>query len=286
MGGIAKGSLGLPFVVFAPLLAVAVGLGGCASGDDTIQQELTQLRQDLNALTLAVNRNRTDTETGARQLDRRTRDQAAESARQITATSTRLEGTSAELNRLSARVDELSLRVDALTRQLAARAAGPAPPGSPAPPAVTPAPDRSAADGTSAEQAYQAAYLDFNKGSYALAITGFKEMLRRFPDSALADKAQYWIGESHWSLARAAADAGRSEEATRQFEQAVQEFRRVVLNYPRGEKVPTALYKEALALIELRQTPLARARLQYLLDNFPQSEEAPLAKERLAGLAG
>jgi TolA-binding protein len=48
--------------------------------------------------------------------------------------------------------------------------------------------------------------------------------------------------------------------------------------------VPTALYKEALALAELKQTGLARARLQYLLDHFPQSEEAPLAKERLAAL--
>ena len=50
--------------------------------------------------------------------------------------------------------------------------------------------------------------------------------------------------------------------------------------------MPTALYKEALALLELKQTRLAQTRLQYLLDNFPQSEEAPLAKERLANLGG
>ena len=68
------------------------------------------------------------------------------------------------------------------------------------------------------------------------------------------------------------------------FMQAVQEFRKVVVNYPRGAKVPTALYKEALTLAELKQTALAQTRLQYLLDHFPQSEEAPLAKERLAAL--
>ena len=62
--------------------------------------------------------------------------------------------------------------------------------------------------------------------------------------------------------------------------------RRVSLNYPRGDKVPTALYKEALALLELKQPRLAQTRLQYLIDNFPQSEEAPLAKERLANLGG
>ena len=41
----------------------------------------------------------------------------------------------------------------------------------------------------------------------------------------------------------------------------MQEFRRVALNYPRGERVPTALYKEALALLELKQPSLAQARL-------------------------
>ena len=60
----------------------------------------------------------------------------------------------------------------------------------------------------------------------------------------------------------------------------------VSLTYPRGDKVPTALYKEALALLELKQPALAQARLQYLVDTFPQSEEAPLAKERLASLEG
>jgi outer membrane protein assembly factor BamD (BamD/ComL family) len=36
--------------------------------------------------------------------------------------------------------------------------------------------------------------------------------------------------------------------------------------------------------VELKQTALAQSRLQYLVDHFPQSEEAPLAKERLASL--
>ncbi|OGL05859.1 MAG: hypothetical protein A3I03_13390 [Candidatus Rokubacteria bacterium RIFCSPLOWO2_02_FULL_68_19] len=64
----------------------------------------------------------------------------------------------------------------------------------------------------------------------------------------------------------------------------MQEFRKVIVNYPRGEKVPTALYKEALALLELKQPSLAEARLKYLLEHFPQSEEAPLARDRLASL--
>jgi len=48
--------------------------------------------------------------------------------------------------------------------------------------------------------------------------------------------------------------------------------------------VPAALFKEALTLIDLKQPVLAQARLQYLIDNFPQAEETPLARDRLASL--
>ena len=78
--------------------------------------------------------------------------------------------------------------------------------------------------------------------------------------------------------------AEQAEKAREALEQSVQEFRKVFVNYPRGAQVPTALYKEALALVELKQMKVARARLQYLVDNFPQSEEAPLARERLKSL--
>ena len=166
----------------------------------------------------------------------------------------------------------------------------PAPaPGSPAPPA-TASPAQGAAGARPSTNAlqpqdiYQAAYIDFSKGSYSLAMAGFREFLRRFPEHPLAGNAQYWIGESHFSLARAGSNAGQADKATQELEQAVQEFRKVVANYPRGEKAPTALYKEALALIELKQPALAQQRLEYLVANFPQAEETPMARERLAAI--
>lgn len=131
---------------------------------------------------------------------------------------------------------------------------------------------------------YQAAYIDFSKGSYPLAITGFREFLRRYPEDALAGSAQYWIGEAQLGLARNQTNAGQTERATPALEQAVQEFRKVVANYPRSGKAPAALYKEALTLIELKQPGIAQARLQYLVDNFPQAAEASLAREQLATL--
>ena len=170
-----------------------------------------------------------------------------------------------------------------------------APASRPAPPAVTatpPAPPPPSNGGTmrpstsalQPDDIYQAAYIDFSKGSYSLAIAGFREFLRRFPTHQLAGNAQYWIGEANFSVARTHINDGQTANAMTALEQAVLEYRKVIANYPRGEKAPTAIYKEALALIELKQTPLALTRLQYLVDNFPQAQETPLARERLLAL--
>lgn len=260
------------------LLALSL-LAGCAPlAGSGVEQDLAQLRQDVTSLSLAVHRARGATETVLGQLERQTRDQTAEIQKQLAALQTRTETLSGELSRLSTRVDELSQRVETLTRQVRATQ-----PPAPAAPRPAPAPPR-APGGPQPTDVYQTAYIDFSKGNYPLAIAGFREFLRRFPDAELANNAQYWIGEAYFSLARGYANQGQADKVTGALEQAVQEFRKVIVNYPRGEKVPTALYKEALALLELKQPSLAEARLKYLLEHFPQSEEAPLARDRLAAL--
>jgi tol-pal system protein YbgF len=277
-----KGSPRLPFVVFPLLIAAVLVAGGCADvSEQAMQQDIAQLRQDLSALTLAVHRGRGDTDTVLGQLERRTREQAGETAKQIADLGARIDALSAEVARVSARLDEISQRLDSLGRQ---SPGGGSPRGGGSSQAPTPTPAQPAGGGPGAQESFQAAYQDFSKGLYPLAISGFREFLRRFPDSPLADGAQYWIGEAYFSMARAGSTAGQADKAKEALEQAVQEFRKVIVNYPRGSKVPTALYKEALALLELKQTALAQSRLQYLLDHFPQAEEAPLAKERLAAL--
>jgi tol-pal system protein YbgF len=288
----AKGSPRLPFVAWALLAVTAAAATGCADvSGQALQQDVAQIRQDLNALTLSVHRSRGDTETVVGQLDRRTREQASESTKQTAALNTRLETLSADVARLTARMGELSQRVDSLGRSAPSSSSGGGagaavpPPARTGPPSAQPGPAAAAprpSTGGSAEETYQAAYLDFSKGLYPLAVSEFRDFLRRFPDSPLSDSAQYWIGEAYFSMARAT--ASQPDKARENLEQAVQEFRKVMVAYPRGSKVPTALYKEALALVELKQTALAQARLQYLVEHFPQSEEAPLAKERLATL--
>ena len=277
------------------LLAVLL-LGGCASVQDltgvATQQDLLQLRTDVTVAQQRAQRALGEAEAALAQAQRRERDGEAE--RRLAALAERVDALTSSLTTLSGQLDELNSRVDALSRQ--PRAAAPAPPAPrppgtvPAVPAPAPAPppaaggNRPTTNALQPQDIYQAAYLDFSKGSYALAIAGFREFLRRFPDQALAGAAQYWIGEAHFSLARGYTNAGQSQPATEALEQAVQEFRKVLANYPRSDKAPASLYKEALVLLELKQPAVAEQRLQYLVETFPQSEESALARERLAAL--
>jgi tol-pal system protein YbgF len=289
----------------ALLLAVVLPLAGCAGVQEATgvatQQDLFQLRQDVAAAQQTATRAKADADAASAQLKNRP---GGESDKQVAALSRQVDSLSETLTTLTGRVDELATRLDTLTRQLrtgqapatsgsaAPRSssaapsgtAGPASPGAAAPGPVAAVPQRPSAASLQPQDLYQAAYIDFSKGSYSLAIAGFREFLRRYPDHELAGSAQYWIGEAYLSLARGFSDSSQSDKATESLEQAVQEFKKVLANYPRADKVPTALYKEALALIDLKQPAQAQARLQYLVDNFPRSEETNLARERLATL--
>jgi tol-pal system protein YbgF len=299
-------------------LLLALSLVGCAEMQEATgvatQQDLLQLRQEMAAAQQSGQRGRVDTDAISAQVDKRVREQAGERDRQVATLNRQIDSLNDTVTGLSGRVDELNTKLDAVNRQLRAAApaagaggaaattprppvatppgasAGPTP-GAPAGPsagstpgAVAAVPPRPTTGALQPQDIYQAAYIDFSKGSYSLAIAGFREFLRRYPDHELAGSAQYWIGEAYLSLARGFTDASQNDKASESLEQAVQEFKKVQANYPRAEKVPTALYKEALALLDLKQPALAQARLQYLVDNFPRAEETSLARERLTTL--
>lgn len=117
---------------------------------------------------------------------------------------------------------------------------------------------------------YETAYRDLQRENYQLALMNFRSFLAEFPQTHLSDNAQYWVGEIYY--------------AQGQFNQAVDEFRRVVDDYPGQDKVPAAYYKIALCFINLRDTATARRYLISLLERFPEAQEARMAEEKLAEL--
>jgi TolA-binding protein len=269
------------------LIAVAGAVAllvGCApeGAAPLLREDLNQLRADLLRVEQEVQRSRSTLLTEIQATDRRTAQTLTELQRGLARLGTRLDDLGRETGQLQGRVDELRRRVDTLALQFdavgapaAGGNAGPAP--APATVAQRPPPPP-----TQASDLYQTAYIDFTRGHYNLAIAAFREYLRLYPSTALAEKAQYWIGESYFSLARAHQARGEPDQVVQDLERAVQEFRRLVVAYPRGDRVPAALYKEALALSELGQVQLAQARLQFLADQFPSTEEAARARDELA----
>jgi len=125
----------------------------------------------------------------------------------------------------------------------------------------------SAAEGADPRTLYDAAYQDLTRGNHGLAIMGFEEILQLYPSSQLADNAQYWLGETYY--------------VQKDYEKALEAFRKVPANYPAGDKVPAALLKSGYCLVELGETEAARRTLQDLIDRFPGSEEARLADDKL-----
>ena len=117
---------------------------------------------------------------------------------------------------------------------------------------------------------YESAWRNFEKKDYRVAITRFREFLKKHQKSRLAPSAQFWIGESHFAL--------------REFDKAIVEFDEVRRRYPQAERVPAALLRQGSAFAELGEKLNARLVLQELLEKYPNSAEAPRAKQRLKSL--
>ncbi|MGD8376926.1 MAG: tol-pal system protein YbgF [Acidobacteriota bacterium] len=124
--------------------------------------------------------------------------------------------------------------------------------------------------GAPPEEIFNTSYADYTKGNYPLAILGFQEYLQRFPDSAFADDALYWVGESYYSQGK--------------YNDAVEAFGELIDRYPQGDKVPAAHLKRGFAFLELNQTAQGVLQLNALIEGFPHTDEARLARERLRSL--
>jgi tol-pal system protein YbgF len=179
----------------------------------------------------------------------------------------RMDGLSQQLTQMRRDLDDVKARVAATesTAAAAPQAAAPAPSGSQM---TVPAPaTTSSADPT---EIYQSAYRDYQRGNFALAIEGFRDFLSVNKVADLADNAEYWIGESLFSL--------------KKYREAIEQFEVVVSKYPRSDKVPGALLKKGLSYINLGERAQGVVQLQYVVHEHPRSQEAALARQRLNAL--
>ncbi len=120
---------------------------------------------------------------------------------------------------------------------------------------------------TDPQALYQAAYNDYLRGNYDLSILGFRQYLESFPDTELADNASYWIGECYFSQGK--------------YEEAIREFDNILASYERSDKTASAQLKKAYAYIELGEIARGVDQLRGVIQNYPGTDEANLARQRL-----
>jgi len=133
-------------------------------------------------------------------------------------------------------------------------------------------PPVSAVPNISPQEVYNMAYADYLDGNFDLAIDGFRTYREHFSDSPLADNALYWIGECYFSQ--------------KKFDEAVNVFNDLIMNYPQGDKTAAAFLKKGLSLVDLGKKDEAISVFKLLVGKFPLENEAKIAQQKIKELTG
>jgi tol-pal system protein YbgF len=131
-----------------------------------------------------------------------------------------------------------------------------------APPSISP--------NLSPNEVYNMARSDYLKGNFDLAIEGFMIYKSQFPESPLSDDALYWIGECYFSQEK--------------YNEAIEHFNELILNYPNGDKIPAAYLKKGISLSEQEKKEEALSVFKLLITKFPLEEETKIAQEKIREL--
>ncbi len=157
------------------------------------------------------------------------------------------------------RLSELRNQLDIRGAQI--QSPGPTAPGDSAQPQGAP--------GASADQMYEASLAQLRRGSTSTARLGLRELLKTYPTSPRAADALYFIGQSY---------------STENPDSASAYYTQVVDGYPSSPRAGSSLYN--LGLLAERRKDVAKAKDAYqrVVQKYPQSDEAALARDRLKAL--
>ena len=117
---------------------------------------------------------------------------------------------------------------------------------------------------------FEAALAVFRAGKFADAKTAFAGFVRQYPRSGYLPSARFWLGNAQY--------------AAREYKEAIGNFKVLLSEAPGHARAPEAALSIANCQIELKETRTARKTLEDLLRDYPQSEAALAAKERLSRL--
>jgi tol-pal system protein YbgF len=117
------------------------------------------------------------------------------------------------------------------------------------------------------QEAYQEAFNLLRELRYDKATVAFRDFLKKYPDGRYAHIAQYWLGEASY--------------AQGDFKQAIQDYKKLIDNYPNSPKLAEAMLKIGYSEYELKNTQAAQASLERLIQTYPGTTEAGQAQNLL-----
>jgi tol-pal system protein YbgF len=122
--------------------------------------------------------------------------------------------------------------------------------------------------GQTEQRAYDDALALFKSGDYKKAGAAFTDFVQRYPQSAYAPSAQYWVGNALY--------------AQRDYRNAINAQQSLLKKYADNPKAADAMLNIASSYMELKDRPAAKKTLESLVAKYPNTPAAQTAKERLA----
>lgn len=132
------------------------------------------------------------------------------------------------------------------------------------------APQPGAAPTAAEQEAYNSALNLLRQERYRDAIPSLQDFMAVHPGSPLNADAQYWIGEAYY--------------INREYESAKQAFLALGINYPTSRRLPDAMLRLGYIYADQNDRSKAVDVLQKLIESYPDSKAAGLARQRLQTL--
>lgn len=118
--------------------------------------------------------------------------------------------------------------------------------------------------------AYDNAFSALKDLRYAESAQAFLDFIEQYPNSDYADNAQYWLGESFYA-------AGN-------YDLALNAFNSLLSDYTDSSKTADALLKIGYSHYEKKEWPQARAALEQVKAQYPDTTLSRLADSRLRNM--
>ena len=263
-------------IVLSFLSVFAVTTAAYAQDATVIQQELSDIREDIKILQRRIYTEKEDGDMIVKvgRLDE-----------QVRTSSGRLDEMEYKIKQLEERIDMINKDIDVRMKLLEgkkidASVSAAVPDNAPkfSAPVATAAPtaivggdikkgeDLAPVKGSSAQEIYEAGLESWREKKYDEAEKAFNKILTKFPDDKLAGNAQYWLGETYY---------GRQ-----QYEQAAVAFAKVYQQYHNSPKAPDGLFKLGMSMKELNKTKEACTAFTSLTKEYPKAFKDRAAAEK------